>query len=59
MHHPVLVDKVVEHLIQDSSGIYLDATCGFGGHTEAILKKINSKGRVIAIDQDQDAIYFT
>ena len=59
MHHPVLVDKVVQHLIQDSSGIYLDATCGFGGHTEAILEKLNTKGKVIAIDQDQDAINFT
>ncbi len=59
MHHPVLVDKVVQHLIQDVSGIYLDVTCGFGGHTEAILNKLNSKGRVIAMDQDQDAINFT
>ncbi len=59
MHHPVLVEKVVEHLIQDSSGVYLDVTCGFGGHTEAILEKLNSEGRVIAIDQDQDAINFT
>ena len=43
MHHPVLVEKVVEHLIQDSSGVYLDVTCGFGGHTEAILEKLNSE----------------
>ena len=50
--------EVAEHLIISRSGTYLDATCGFGGHTEVILKKINSDGKVIAIDQDQDAINF-
>ena len=50
--------EVVEHLIVSRSGTYLDATCGFGGHTEIILKKINSDGKVIAMDQDQDAINF-
>ena len=50
--------EVVEHLIVSRSGTYLDATCGFGGHTEIILKKLNSDGKVIAVDQDQDAINF-
>ena len=50
--------EVVEHLIVSRSGNYLDATCGFGGHTEVILKQLNSEGKVIAMDQDQDAINF-
>ena len=50
--------EVVEHLIVSRSGTYLDATCGFGGHTEVILKKLSSDGKVIAMDQDQDAINF-
>ena len=50
--------EVVEHLIVSRSGTYLDATCGFGGHTEVILKKLSSDSKVIAMDQDQDAINF-
>ena len=58
IHKPVMSAEVVEHLIVSRSGTYLDATCGFGGHSEAILKKLNSEGKVIAVDQDEDAINF-
>ena len=58
IHQPVMSAEVVDHLVVSRSGTYLDATCGFGGHTELILKKLNSDGKVIAIDQDQDAINF-
>jgi len=58
IHQPVMSTEVVEHLIVSRSGTYLDATCGFGGHTEVILKTLNSYGKVIAMDQDQDAINF-
>ena len=58
IHQPVMPAEVVEHLIVSRSGTYLDATCGFGGHTEIILKKLNSDGKVIAMDQDQAAINF-
>ena len=51
-------EEVVERLIVSPSGTYLDATCGFGGHTEIILKQLNSDGKVVAMDQDQDAINF-
>ena len=36
-------------------GVYVDATFGGGGHSIEILSKLNSKGRLIAFDQDQDA----
>ena len=58
IHQPVMTTEVIDHLVVSGSGTYLDATCGFGGHTELILKKLNSDGKVIAIDQDQDAINF-
>ena len=58
IHQPVMTSEVIGHLVVSGSGTYLDATCGFGGHTELILKKLNSDGKVIAIDQDQDAINF-
>jgi len=52
IHETVMSAEVVEHLIVSRSGTYLDATCGFGGHTEVILKQLNSDGKVIAMDQD-------
>jgi len=58
IHQPVMSAEVAENLIVSQSGTYIDATCGFGGHTELILKKLNSDGKVIAMDQDEDAINF-
>jgi 16S rRNA (cytosine1402-N4)-methyltransferase len=58
IHQPVMLTEVIDHLVVTRSGTYLDATCGFGGHTELILKKLSSGGKVIAMDQDQDAINF-
>ncbi|SVA83432.1 uncharacterized protein METZ01_LOCUS136286 [marine metagenome] len=58
IHQPVMSTEVVNHLVVARSGTYLDATCGFGGHTEVILKKLNSEGKLIAMDQDQDAINY-
>src|SRR5659263_288967 len=39
-----------------SDGIYIDGTLGGGGHSSEILKKLNVKGTLIGIDQDQEAI---
>ena len=58
IHQPVMKKEVLDHLVVSRSGTYLDATCGFGGHTEVILKELNSIGKLIAMDQDQDAINF-
>ena len=38
------------------NGIYVDATCGRGGHTRAILERLGSQGRVLAFDRDPDAV---
>src|SRR3989338_5665084 len=38
------------------NGIYVDATCGRGGHTRAILERLGSQGHVLAFDQDPDAV---
>lgn len=45
-------------MIESSSGIFVDGTLGGGGHSEAILKQLSHDGRLIAIDQDDDAIAF-
>ena len=39
-----------------SDGIYVDLTFGGGGHSKLILEKLGIKGRLIAFDQDTDAI---
>ena len=53
-HRPVLLQECITGLNIKSSGIYVDATFGGGGHTKSILNKIK-KGKVYAFDQDQDA----
>ena len=55
-HNPVLLEACLEGLALKESGTYVDVTFGGGGHTKAILDAIGSDGRVIAFDQDEDAI---
>ena len=58
-HIPVLFDEVIENLNIKGDGIYFDGTLGGGGHSEGILKKLGPAGRLIATDQDRDAIEST
>lgn len=55
-HETVLLEEAVQMLVTNPSGTYIDATFGRGGHSKHILDKLNSKGRLIAIDKDLDAI---
>jgi len=57
-HKPVLFDEVIENIITDNDAVYVDCTLGGGGHTEGILKKSSENSKVIAIDQDIQAIEF-
>jgi 16S rRNA (cytosine1402-N4)-methyltransferase len=56
IHASVLLDEVIRGLQVRPGGVYLDATCGLGGHTEAILAASSPDGRVLAVDRDPDAI---
>ena len=56
VHVPVLLGPVLEGLNINSEGCYVDATFGRGGHSSAILERLNANGRLIAIDRDPDAI---
>ncbi len=51
-HNPVLVKECIYGLNIDSSGVYVDATFGGGGHAKAIISKLN-RGRLFAFDQDK------
>ena len=55
-HIPVLLAESISALITNPDGTYADATFGGGGHTAAILSRLNGDGRVIAFDRDIDAI---
>ncbi len=55
-HVPVLGPEVVQHLISDPNGIYVDATLGGGGHAELILEQLGSEGRLIGVNRDPVAI---
>ncbi|HEU0209387.1 MAG TPA: 16S rRNA (cytosine(1402)-N(4))-methyltransferase RsmH [Candidatus Udaeobacter sp.] len=52
-HRPVLQREVLELLTPKTGLLILDATCGGGGHSEALLK---SGANVLALDQDPDAV---
>jgi 16S rRNA (cytosine1402-N4)-methyltransferase len=51
-----LLNEVIEGLHIDPDGIYVDCTFGGGGHSAAILASLGAKGKLIAFDQDKDAM---
>ena len=55
-HNPVLLKESIDGLNIRENGIYVDVTFGGGGHSKEILKRLGSSGRLIAFDQDQDAL---
>ena len=55
-HIPVLLDESMEALAIRADGVYVDATFGGGGHSRAILDRLNGNGRLIAFDKDEDAL---
>jgi 16S rRNA (cytosine1402-N4)-methyltransferase len=55
-HRPVLLDEAVAALAIKPDGVYLDGTFGRGGHSAAILARLGSQGRLLAMDQDPQAI---
>ena len=56
VHQPVLLREVLEALNIRPEGVYLDATFGRGGHSKAILDRLGSEGRLLAFNQDPEAI---
>lgn len=55
-HNPVLLKESVDGLNINPDGIYVDVTFGGGGHSREILSRLGENGRLIAFDQDQDAL---
>ena len=55
-HTSVLLWETIENLDIKPEGIYVDGTLGGGGHSFHICEKLGKNGRLIGIDQDEDAI---
>lgn len=55
-HLPVLLQPVTDLLAIRPDGVYVDCTLGGGGHSAAILARLGSGGRLIALDRDEDAL---
>ena len=55
-HKSVMLEEVIDALKIQPDGIYLDCTLGGGGHSLKIAEALNSAGKIIGIDQDEDAI---
>ncbi|MDD3653337.1 MAG: 16S rRNA (cytosine(1402)-N(4))-methyltransferase RsmH [Desulfotomaculaceae bacterium] len=56
VHVPVMMDEVLTGLELRPGGLYVDCTLGGAGHTIAILEQTRPDGRLIALDQDPEAI---
>ncbi len=52
MHRPICVNEILEFLSISPGQIGLDATLGYGGHAQEILKSLDQKGRLFATDSD-------
>lgn len=55
-HQPVLLKEAVDALAIKADGIYIDGTFGRGGHSASILSQLGEAGRLIAFDQDPEAV---
>ena len=53
-----MINESIDSLVLNKSGAYLDCTFGLGGHSKEILKRLNSKGTLNSIDQDQTVIEY-
>lgn len=54
-HIPALLPEAIQLLDIKPYGVYIDATFGGGGHSRAIISKLNQEGRLFSFDRDMDA----
>ena len=55
-HNPVLLTETVDGLNIKPNGVYVDVTFGGGCHSREILNRLDPNGKLIAFDQDKDAL---
>src|SRR2546423_15652950 len=54
-HRPVLLHETVQYLAPERGGLFVDATLGLGGHSEAILQAA-PETRIVGIDSDPETL---
>lgn len=55
-HVSVLLNECIDWLVTDRDGIYVDCTLGGAGHSAEIVSHLSDQGRLVGIDQDDDAL---
>jgi 16S rRNA (cytosine1402-N4)-methyltransferase len=55
-HIPALLTQCMEGLCIKPDGVYVDVTLGAGGHAREILKQLGERGKLIALDQDEEVV---
>ncbi|MBR0296800.1 MAG: 16S rRNA (cytosine(1402)-N(4))-methyltransferase RsmH [Paludibacteraceae bacterium] len=55
-HIPAMLEETIAGLAIRPGGVYVDVTLGGGGHSRAILERLNSEGHLYSLDQDSEAI---
>ena len=58
LHSPVLLEESIDFLITNTSGTYIDATFGRGGHSRKILDSMSKDGKLFALEKDIEAVRF-
>ena len=52
MHISIMVQEILDFLDVQPGQVGLDATLGYGGHTRAMLEKLQGKGHIFGLDVD-------
>lgn len=55
-HKTVLLNEMIDNVLTDPDGIYVDCTLGGGGHSFALAQKLSEKATLVGVDQDDRAI---
>lgn len=55
-HAPVMAAEILDQLVTDPAGLYLDATLGGGGHARRIVARLGPVGGLIGLDRDMEAV---
>lgn len=55
-HVSVLLNEMIDQVFTNPDGVYVDCTLGGGGHSFALGQRLSSKGHMIGLDQDTDAL---
>ena len=56
LHRPVMLREALEFLDLGRARVAVDATCGEGGHTAAMLERMRSDAVLLAVDRDSEVL---